>query len=355
MDYSDTPGEPKCRVRTLILVSLTLLLSMSTWFSASAVLPQIREAWNLSSAASTWLTIAVQLGFVVGAVVSSLINLSDILSPRYVILVGATGSALANLFINMTAQPAVGIALRFATGFFLAGVYPPAFKFISTWFQKGRGMALGVLAAALVLGNGIPHLINGLGGLNWHIVITITSAMTVVGGLIAAFALREGPYPFPRAIFDPKQAGKVFTNKGVWLASLGYIGHMWELFALYAWFAVFIGSVLSHRGWPGNTSAAFATFAIFMTGSLGSWAGGVIADRWGRMKTTILMMAISGTCALVIGLLIDAPIWILLLVSLVWAFAFLAPGPAVGILAILRLKHLDKIKLIAKDTGKQLP
>jgi MFS family permease len=372
---------------------------MSPWFSASAVLPQLHEAWGLAPGTAAWLTIAVQIGFVCGALVSSLFNLSDIMSPRHVILGGAVGAAMANLLLRIAGGPAVGIPLRFATGFFLAGVYPPAFKLMSTWFREGRGLALGVLAAAIVLGNGSPHLVNGLGELDWRIVIYATSAMTLTGGLIAEFAVREGPFPFPRATFDPRQAGRAFANRGVRLASLGYIGHMWELFAMYAWFSVFFADALAARGIAAGSAAAYATFGVFVAGGVGCWAGGILADRWGRIKAVMLMMVISGSCALLIGFLFGSPPWLVLLVGLVWgfavvadsaqfstmvteladqayvgtaltlqlaagftitvatiwlipflqdaigwrwAFAFLAPGPALGVIAMLRLNSVRK-------------
>lgn len=390
--------------RALVLLALTLILSMSTWFSASAVIPQLRELWNLSSSASAWLTIAVQLGFVFGAIISSLFNISDLVSPRHVIFGSALGAATANLILVTAHGVAAGILLRFTTGFFLAGVYPPAFKLMSTWFRSKRGLALGVLAGAIVSGNGIPHLVNGLGGLDWQLVLYATSILTVAGGLITEFGLKEGPYPFPDAVFNPKQIAQVFANRGVRLAALGYVGHMWELFAMYAWFAVFFGDMLTNQGINLSSAAAYATFAVFIAGGLGSWIGGILADRWGRPNETSLMMAISGSCAILIGLLFSAPPWLALLLSLVWgftvvadsaqfstmvteladqsyvgtaltiqlaagfsitvvtiwlipylesivgwrwAFAFLAPGPLAGILAMLRLKSLPEASRIS--------
>lgn len=396
------------RWRALALLGVTLVLSMSTWFSASAVIPQLREEWGISDGAAAWLTIAVQLGFVLGALVSSLLNLSDIVSPRRVILGGAVGAATVNGLLIVAGGGAVGIPLRFATGFFLAGVYPPAFKLMSTWFRKGRGTALGILAGALVVGNAVPHLVNGLGGLDWRVVIYATSALTLAGGLVAEFAVSEGPFPFPRATFDPRQAGRVFANRGVRLASFGYFGHMWELFAMYAWFVVFFSDELTSRGATVGSSAAYATFAVIAIGGLGSWVGGILGDRWGRTRTTALMMAVSGSCAVLVGLLFGSSAWLVLLVSLVWgfaavadsaqfstvvteladqayvgtaltlqlaggfaltvatiwlipileaafgwrwAFAFLALGPALGVVAMLRLKSLPEAVRIAGGRG----
>jgi MFS family permease len=323
-DEFDFGQTSRGRWLALALMATTLVLSMSTWFSASAVLPQLREMWNLSPGTSAWLTIAVQIGFVCGAIVSSLLNLPDIIAPRHVILGGAIGAAVANALVQVAGGPVVGIPLRFATGFFLAGVYPPAFKLMSTWFRGGRGLALGVLAAAIVVGNGMPHLVNGLGGLDWRLVIYATSALTVAGGLIAEFAVKQGPYPFPTAIFDPRQAGRVFRNCGVRLATLGYVGHMWELFAVYAWFSAFFADALRAWGAPVGSTAAYATFAMFVAGGLGCWLGGMLADRWEKPSMTALMMIVSGSCSLLIGLLFGASPWLILLVGLVWGFTVVA-------------------------------
>jgi MFS family permease len=305
-------------------LSIALVMSMSTWFSASAVIPQLHEIWNLSTSSSAWLTIAVQIGFVCGALISSLINLSDIIPPRYVILGGSVGAAGANFLLAYAQGPASGIILRFATGAFLAGVYPPAFKLMSTWFRESRGLALGVLAAAIVIGNGLPHLVNGMGGLDWKVVINVTSGLTVIGGLVTGLGLRDGPYPFPTAKFDPRQAGLVFSNRGVRLAASGYVGHMWELFALYAWFAAFFTHVLDVRGIMVGSTAAYATFALFVVGGLGCWLGGMLADSWGRARTTMLMMGISGSCALLIGLFVGSSPWLVFAGAMIWGFAVVA-------------------------------
>jgi MFS family permease len=405
---TDASEQAAGRWRALALLAAALALSMTTWFSASAVVPQLRAEWDLSDGAAAWLTIAVQLGFVCGALVSSLLNLSDVVSPRHVILGGAVGAAGVNGLLPVAGGAAAGVPLRFAAGFFLAGVYPPALKLMATWFRKGRGNALGILVGALTVGQAMPHLVNGLGGLDWRAVIYATSALTLAGGLIAELAVREGPFPFPRATFDPGQAGRVFANRGVRLASFGYFGHMWELFAMWAWFLVFFSDGLVARGAQVGSAAAYATFAVIGVGGLGCWAGGILGDRLGRTRTTALMMAVSGTCCVLVGLLFGAPSWLVLLVGLVWgfavvadsaqfstmvteladqayvgtaltlqlalgfiltvatiwlipvledavgwrwAFAFLAPGPALGVLAMLRLKSLPEAARIAGGRG----
>ncbi|MEA2447197.1 MAG: hypothetical protein QOK47_834 [Actinomycetota bacterium] len=405
MPVSVVEGSRESR-RALILLAVSLILSMTTWFSASAVLPQLRALWDLSAGRAAWLTISVQLGFVAGALVSSAFNLADLIAPRRVILIGCVGAASANVLLLM-ATPSTALWFRFATGFFLAGVYPPALKLMSTWFRERRGFALGIMVGALTVGSAAPHLVNGLGGANWRQVVVVTSVLTLIGGLIVELGVRDGPYPFPQGVFDPRQVGLVFRNRGVRLASLGYFGHMWELYAMWAWFVVFFASVVGTRA--SSSVAPLATFAVIGIGGSGCVTAGLLGDRWGRTKTTMLMMAVSGMCALVIGLAYGAPTWVVLIIGLVWgfavvadsaqfstmiteladqayvgtaltlqlalgftltvatiwlvprivaselgwrwAFAFLVPGPLLGIIAMRRLKNLPEAASIAGGRG----
>jgi MFS family permease len=304
------------------LLSIVLVLSMTTWFSASAVVPQLRAEWDLSPTSSAWLTIAVQLGFVAGAVVSSVFNIADLVAPRHVILVGAFGAAAVNAALVVSSGPGAAIPLRLATGFFLAGVYPPALKLMSTWFTRDRGVALGVLVGALTVGTAGPHLVNALGGLDWRLVVYVTSCLTLAGGLVAELAIADGPFRFPPATFAPSQAGRVFANRGVRLASLGYFGHMWELYAMWAWFLVFFSDASGGGGLRAGPS--FATFAVIAIGGVGCWLGGVLGDRWGRTRTTAAMMAASGACAVLIGPLSTWGPVVVLTVGLVWGFSVVA-------------------------------
>ena len=313
--------DPPGRWAALGWLALAKVLAMTTWFSASAVLAQLRDEWGFSSAAGAWLTIAVQLGFVAGALLSAALNLADIVPPRRLMLLGATGAATANIMLLVSPGVEVAIFLRFATGAFLAGVYPPALKAMATWFRKGRGVALGVMVGALTLGSAMPHLVNGLGGVAWQPVIVATSLMTLAGGVVAVVAGRDGPYPFPLTVFDPRQAIRALGDRGVRLASLGYFGHMWELYAMWAWFAVFYADILDTRGFtePGRL-AGYATFAVIGVGAVGCWLGGRLGDRWGRTRSAGLAMGLSGACALAIGPMSSWGPWIVLGVGLVWGF-----------------------------------
>ena len=318
-----TAPQPARRWNALILLSITLILGMSTWFSASAVIPQLELVWSLTATSKAWLTIAVQLGFVAGALVSASLNIADLIAPRFVIAAGGIGAGAANLGLVVADVASTGIALRFLTGFCMAGVYPPAFKLISTWFRENRGTALGALAGAIILGNSLPHLVNGLGGVDWRNVIYVTTALSMLGGLTRPCGGRRS-IPFPRAAFDPRQVGMVFANRGVRLASIGYFGHMWELFAMYAWFSVFMTEHLSTVGLEVLPAAALTTFVVIAMGSPGSYIAGLLSDRWGRTRTTTLMLVTSGTCSIVIGFLFGGPTWLLVTIGLVWGFTVVA-------------------------------
>ncbi|HEX2294023.1 MAG TPA: MFS transporter [Actinomycetota bacterium] len=316
--------EPAGRLRTLVVLAVALVLSMSTWFSASAVIPQLRTEWGLGDATAAWLTIAVQLGFVAGALVSSLLNLSDVLPVRSIMIASSFGAAAVNLALLGAGGATAAIPLRWLTGAFLAGLYPPALKLMATWFTKGRGTALGVMVGALTLGSALPHLVNALGGLDWRTVIVTTSAATATGAAVVWAFVREGPFPFPRAVFDVRQARLVLTDRKVLLASTGYFGHMWELYAMWAWFLVFFRSSLAESGTTEGTLAAAATFGVIGIGSIGCYVGGVLGDRWGRARLNLWSLAVSGACAAVFGVTYGRAPWLVLAVGLVWGFAVIA-------------------------------
>lgn len=184
--WQDAPDPPG---RWLAVLGIAMLLAITTWFSASAVLPQLRVQWDLSSNAASLLTIAVQLGFVAGATASAALNLADVVPPRRLMLLGAVGAAAANALLAVAPGPVHAVLLRFATGVFLAAVYPPGLKAMATWFRRGRGTALGVMVGALTLGSAIPHLVNGLGGVQWETVVLAYVGTAVTLQLAVGFTL----------------------------------------------------------------------------------------------------------------------------------------------------------------------
>lgn len=321
---TQTEADPPGRWHALFTLAASSVLSMGAWFSASAVLPQLRALWHLSAGVGAWMTISVQLGFVAGCLLSASLNLADLVRPRRLMLIGACMAAVINGALLFCSGPPSALPVRFLTGASLAFVYPPSLKAMATWFRRQRGTALGTLVGGLTLGSAVPHLLNGLGGLDWRLVIVGTSLLTLTGGLVAEFGTKDGPFPFPRAVFNPRQIFASFANRGVRLATLGYFGHMWELYAMWTWFAAFCADVLRTHGVAAfQKDAALSAFVVIGSGAVGCWAAGRLADTWGRTRTTALAMVVSGACALVIGWS-ALPVAAVLLLGVVWGFSVVA-------------------------------
>jgi MFS family permease len=218
------------RWRALALISLAELAAMALWFSASASLPALAAEWGLGAAGASALTLAVQFGFVAGTLAAALLNLPDIVDTRRLFAAAALAGAGFNAAFALAAGGlAVGLPLRFLTGVCLAGVYPPGMKLIATWFRSRRGLAIGFLVGALTVGKASPYLVNALGGPSWRMNILAVSSVAALGGLIVAAFVGQGPHAAPTARFDLGQAARIFRNRSVRLANLGYFGHMWEL------------------------------------------------------------------------------------------------------------------------------
>ncbi len=303
------------RRRELTTLAIALVLAMSTWFSTAAVLGRLREAWELSRTEASWLTVVVQLGFVAGAGLSAIVNLADRVAPRRLLLIGTLGAAIANAMVVVGDSFGTAIAARFVTGAFLAAVYPPSLKAMSSWYRTGRGLALGVMIGALTVGSALPHLVNSIGGLDWEITVLLASALTVVGGVIADRLCSDGPYATASAVFDPRQIGIIMRNREFRLASAGYFGHMWELYAMWAWIAAFYGDVFTS-----DRLASLTAFVVIAAGAGGSVFAGRLSDRRSRSESAALAMRWSASVAVVIGFLVDAPAPVVVGLGLVWGF-----------------------------------
>lgn len=312
---------PPGAYRGLMALAFALFLGMATWFSASAVVPQLTEQFSLTASASAWLSIGVQVGFVIGALTIAGTSIADRFGPRQLMAAGAFAAGLSNLLLLLADSGALIITIRILTGAFLAAVYPPAMKAISTWFHVSRTTALAVMIGALTLGSASPHLAAAAGDLDWRLVVISTSALSVLGAVVALFVARDGPFPFPRGTFRLKEAVRAFTTKPVMLTSLGYFGHMWELYAMWSWFGVFFGSVLIADGATDtNGFGSLVTFAVIGIGAVGCWVGARIEKRIGSSRTAILSMLISGSCALIIGWFAEGPVWVVIIIGLIWGF-----------------------------------
>jgi MFS family permease len=316
--------------RALFLLSVAELLAMSLWFTGTAVIPQITALWHSDLALGSWLTIAVQIGFSVGAITFAVFNIPDVFSPIKVLVVSALLAAAANAaFAFAAADPLTAILLRGATGFFLAGVYPVGMKIIAGWFQRGRGLALGVMIGALTVGSAVPHAANAFGGIPWRGVVLLGSAQAVLGAIIVAFGVREGPYAMPQSGFDPAQIFEIIRNRPLRLANLGYLGHMWELYSMWGWIAVIVAA---SAGWPRGKYETVAALAIAI-GAVGCIWAGAASDRLQdqaasmrvaqRARVTIIAMAISSACCVLAALVLHRPLFLVPL-SLVWGIAVIA-------------------------------
>jgi MFS family permease len=317
------PGSAE-RWRALAWLSVATLLGMTTWFSGTAVVRVLRVEWQLTSGQTAWLTIAVQVGFVAGSLLVALTNLLDITAPRRVLIVSGIAAAACNAAFAFTASPAPAFILRFLTGVCLAGVYPTGLKLMATWFREQRGTALGIMVGALAVGSASPHLLNGLGSLPWRAVVVGTSVCSALGSLIAWLGVHEGPFPFPRAHFDPHRIGAAFREPGLRLAGLGYYGHMWELYALWGWFEVFLADSLARAGHPSRALASLGAFATIAAGFGGAWWAGTLADRRGRTVVAGGAMIVSCACCLIAGFVYGAPFPLVLALGLVWGASALA-------------------------------
>lgn len=314
-----TPA-PQSKWAALLVTGCAVVLSLMTWFSATAVLPELTAHLGLTPPGAAWLTNAVQLGFAAGALGSSLLALGDIWPLTRFMAGSAILAGLANLLLLIDGGAALAVGARFLTGVALAGIYPPAMKFIATWFQQGRGFAMGTMVGALTLGSALPHLVRALGtGVPWQAVVLACTTGSFAAAVIFGWLLREGPHGFARASVDLSQIGQILRNRPVMLANAGYFGHMWELYAMWGWFLAYAAST---GGLTGGASAL--TFAVIAMGAPGCLAGGWLADRIGRCRTTALMMGISGLCALGIGAAYGGPAWLFALVALIWGFTVVA-------------------------------
>lgn len=302
---------------------------MAPWFSASAVAPVLGRVWHLSSAGTAWLTISVQLGFVAGALVSAILTLADRWSARRLVAGSAALAAAATLGVSVAPGPEVGMGLRLLTGAALAGVYPPGMKIVAGWFKEGRGLAIGILVGALTLGSAAPHLVRwAVPPTAWRIVLVVAAVAALVGGLLVLVVPHDGPFSAPSPPFSWSAAPRLLKDRAVALANLGYLGHMWELYAMWTWIAVFVAESERARRGGGAADvtalAALVTFAVVGSGAIGCWLGGKYADRWGRTLVTSAAMVVSGSCALAVGLVFGAPLVFLLPLLLVWGVSVVA-------------------------------
>ena len=293
----------KWRVITLICLSQVLVLAL--WFSTTAVVPSLQKERTLTSFQISLLTSSVQVGFVIGTLVSGFFGLADRLNLRSFFAISAALAATANIFTITLDPGSLGIpALRLVVGICMAGVYPVGMKMAASWADKDMGLLVALLVGALTLGSASPHLLNGIGGLNWRATVLVASACAGVGAFLISFA-QIGPKLGKAPRFRPELALKAWTTRSLRLANFGYFGHMWELYAMWTWIGAFLQASfqMTMNADRAFIVSKFATFAVIASGAAGCVIAGWLADRWGRTIVAMTAMLLSGACSVFVGFL----------------------------------------------------
>ena len=310
----------------LALIAVSQFLGLTMWFSATAVARPIEQDLLNSAASGSALplTMSVQLGFVAGALLSALFGIADLIRPRQLFALGCVAGALANGAIAQSSSLDTIVVLRALTGVALAFVYPPGLKIAASWFRERRGTALGVLVGALTIGSAFPHLLVWAAAtVPWRTIVMISSLLSLAAAAIMLLLVKDGPYIAASSPFDPRAVGKVMRNRGVRLATLGYLGHMWELYAMWAWVATYATQALVSRMTSPNLGSLVAFLAI-ASGAVGCVVAGRWADRFGKARIAGWSMVLSGTCCLLAGRFMDAPLFALSGFVAVWGFSIVA-------------------------------
>ncbi len=311
------------KFRSLALLMLAEVAAMSLWFVSAAVLPDMLRETALSPFRQAALSSGVQAGFVIGALASAVLGLADRFDPRRVFAASAIGAGLINATLLIDPPGgAAAITARVITGALLAGVYPVGMKIVVGWGEKDRGFMVGALVGALTLGSASPHLISLFGGADWRVTVAAASVASIAAGLIV-LGTKLGPHHGIAARFDPHVVTAAWTNRRVRLAYAGYLGHMWELYAMWAWIGA--AAAASYHAWlpalEAERLAKLTAFCAIGAGGIACAVAGLWADRIGKAEVAILAMVVSGASALLTAATFGGPVWLTFVIVLIWGAA----------------------------------
>jgi len=314
--------------RSITLLIIAEIAAMSLWFVSAAILPDMSRETNLSDGVKAAMSAAVQGGFVIGALVSAVLGLADRFDPRHVLALFAVLAAVANALLLVATPGVEFVVLRGLTGAFLAGVYPVGMKIAVGWSQRSRGLLVGLLVGGLTLGSAAPHLLSFLGGADWRVTVAVASVLSVIGALLV-LKTENGPFHSSQSKFDAKVLTEAWTNQSIRRAYGGYLGHMWELYAMWAWISVALAVSFTHQMPQAEAQdlAKITTFVVIGLGAISCPLAGLVADRIGKAELTIVAMAISGLSAILFALTFGGAIWLTIAIAILWGI-FIIPDSA---------------------------
>lgn len=313
----------------LPIIVISQFCCTSLWFATNGVMHFVILDYQLGANAVGWLTSAVQFGFITGTLLFALFTVSDRFSPSKVFFISALCASFFNFcFVLESMNLSYLLIFRFLTGFFLAGIYPVGMKIASDYFNEGLGKSLGFLVGALVLGTALPHLINDFfSDASWKFVIIVTSILSIIGGFLILFFVKDGPYRVQNNSFDFTAITTVFKKNEFKKAAFGYFGHMWELYTFWAFVPIMLSSYNEiHSNLTFDIS--LLSFLIIGIGSLSCIFSGYISLKIGIKKTAFNILLGSFLCCLIAPFcfLVDNHV-LFILFLMVWSFFVIGDSP----------------------------